>query len=117
MINMTENMNEQFKNLVELQTRSFEPMRQFATVATEAAEQLVRKNYAVTGDFIDFATKQVNLPLQSQNLSEVAGAQMAEATAFGELMNGRASEYADMAQEFTGKVKEATENVAASLKQ
>ncbi len=117
MINFTDTMNEQFKQMVELQTRSLEPMRAFATVATEAAEQVARQHYAVAGDVIDFAVKQANLPLNSENVSDVASAQMAEATSFSELMNNRAAEYADLAQQFSGKTKEAVDSVAASFKQ
>lgn len=116
MINMTETMNEQFKQMVELQTRSMEPMRVFATVAAEAAEQMMRKNYAVAGDVVDFAAKQAHLPLSSENLTDVATAQMAEVNTFAELMNTRATEYAELAQQFSGKVKEATDSVAASFK-
>jgi hypothetical protein len=116
MKNVTENMNEQFKQVMNMQARSFEPMRIFASVAADAVEQIARKNYAVAGDVLEFSTKQVHLPLTSDNLNDVASEQMAQANAFIELMNSRATEYADMAQQFSTKVKEASESVSASFK-
>ena len=116
MKDVTENMNEQFKQMMDMQSRTLEPMRVFATVAADAVEQIARKNYAIAGDVLEFSTKQVHLPLSSENLNDVASAQMAEANAFVELMNSRASEYAEMAQQFSTKMKEASESVSASFK-
>ena len=47
---------------------------------------------------------------------EITSAQTAEAKAFVELMNSRATEYSDLAQQFQAKAKEATESVSASFK-
>ncbi len=116
MKNVTDNMNDQFKQMMDMQSRTLEPMRAFAAVAADAVEQIARKNYAVVGDVLEFSTKQVHLPLSSDNLTDVTSAQVAEANAFVELMNSRATEYADMAQQFSSKVKEASENVSASFK-
>lgn len=115
MINMTDTMNEQAKQMMDMQARSLEPMRAFASIAVEAAEKVARQNYAVFGDFIEYSTKQANLPLSSDNVNDVASAQMAENNAFIELMNGRVTEYADMAQQFGTKMREATESVSASF--
>ncbi len=115
MINMTDTMNEQVKQMMDMQARSLEPMRVFASVAVEAAEKVARQNYAVAGDVLEFSTKQVQLPLSTDNLSDVASAQMAESNAFIELMNGRATEYADMAQQLSTKMREAAESVSASF--
>jgi len=90
--------------------------RIFAELATDAAEQVARQNYAVAGDFLEYSTKAANLPLSGDNLTDVASAQVAESTSFAELMNTRASEYADLAQSFSTKAREATEAAAASLK-
>jgi len=116
MMNFTETMNEQFKQMADMQARSLEPMKAFATMASEAAEQMARQNYAVAGDVIDFAVKQVNLPLNSENVTDIAQAQMSEASTFSELMNSRAAEYADMAQQFSGKAKEVVETATAAYK-
>lgn len=114
--NFSVNMNDQFKQLMDLQARSFEPMRAFASVASDAVEQFARYNYAVAGDVLEYSVKQVNLPLSSDNLSDVASAQMAEANSFAELMSGRASEYAEIAQQLSGRMREAAESVSASVK-
>ncbi len=116
MKNVTDNMNDQFKQMMDMQSRTLEPFRVFAAVAADAVEQVARKNYAVMGDVLEFSTKQVHLPLSSENLTDVTTAQTAEANAFVELMNSRATEYADLAQQFTGKVKEASESISASFK-
>ena len=116
MNNVTNNMNDQFKQLTDLQSRTLEPMRVFASVAIDAVEQIGRKNYAVMGDVLEFSTRQVHLPLSGESLTDVASAQVADANAFVELMNSRASEYADIAQLFSSKVKETTESVSASFK-
>ena len=116
MTNVTVNMNEQFKHMMGMQSRAVEPMRAFASVAADAAEQIARKNYAVVGDVLEFSSRQVQLPLSSEKLIDATSAQAAEAKAFIELMNGRATEYADMAQQYSTKAKEASESVAASFK-
>lgn len=117
MFNFTENLNEQFKQLAEMQNRSLEPVRVFAGLAADATEQLLRQNYAVAGDVIDYSVKQANLPLSSDNISDVSAAQLAETNSFSELMNTRAGEYAELSQQFGSKVREATESVSASFKQ
>lgn len=116
MQNVTEVMNEQFKQLFDMQAKSLEPMRIFAGLSTDAAEKVARQNYAVVGDVLDYASKSANLPLSGDDFQEVATAQVAEASTFAELMGTRATEYADMAQEFGNKAKEATEAATASFK-
>lgn len=119
MNNVTDTMNEQFKQVMDAQSKAFEPMKSFASVATDALEQLARKNYAVMGDVLEFSTKQARLPLTltGENMTEVGSTQTEEAKAFAELMNGRATEYADMAQQFSSKVQEVSEkSIPASFK-
>lgn len=116
MTNVTDTMNDQLKQVMDMQSRVLEPMRVFAAVAADAVEQVARKNYAVVGDVLEISTRQVQLPLSSENLIDVTSAQAAEAKAFIELMNNRATEYADMAQQFSTMTKEASESVAASFK-
>ena len=115
-MNLTDNMNDQIKQLTDLQARTLEPLRVFAAEAADAVEQITRKNYAVVGDLLEFSIKQVKLPLSSDNLTDVTSAQVSEANALLELMNSRATEYADLAQQFSSKAKEATESVSASFK-
>ena len=116
MQNFTETMNEQFKQLFDMQTKSLEPMRIFAGFSTDAVEQLARQNYAVAGDMLEYATKSANLPLSGDNIQEVASAQVAEASTFAELMGTRATEYADMAQALSTKARDAAEAATASFK-
>ncbi|MGQ7847024.1 phasin family protein [Granulosicoccus sp. 3-233] len=116
MQNVTDNMTEQFKQLVDMQARTLEPMRVYAEVAADAFEQIVRKNYAVVGDVLEYSTKQAQLPLSSENFADVTSAQMAESKALAELMSTRVNEYAEIAQQFSSKVKEASETVSASFK-
>ena len=115
-LNVTDNMNDQIKQLTDLQSRTLEPLRSFSSVAADAVEQIARKNYAVVGDVLEFSIKQVKLPLSSENLTDVTSAQATEAKAFVELMNSRATEYSDLAQQFQAKAKEASESVSASFK-
>ena len=116
MQNFTENMNEQFKQMFDLQTRSLEPLRIFAGLSTDAVEQVARQNYAVAGDMLEFATKSANLPLSGDDVQDVVSAQVAEASTFAELMGTRATEYADLAQNFSTKAREATEAAAGTFK-
>lgn len=116
MTNVSENFNEQFKQLLDMQSKGLEPLRLFAGLAAETAEQVARQNYAVAGDVLEYSTKAVNLPLSSENFSDAASAQMADNSTFAELMNTRASEYADMAQAFGTKAREAAEAASASYK-
>ncbi|MFK7993197.1 MAG: phasin family protein [Granulosicoccus sp.] len=115
MQNITENMNEQFKQMLDLQTRSLEPLRIFAGLSADAVEQVARQNYAVAGDMLEFAAKSANLPLSGDDFQGVASAQVAEASTFAELMGTRASEYAEMAQNFNSKAREAAESAANSF--
>lgn len=115
MINMTDTMNDQVKQMMDMQARGLEPVRAFAAIAVEAAEKVARQNHAVLGDVIEFSTKQANLPLSSDNLSDIASAQTTENNSFVELMNGRVTEYADMTQQFGVKMREAAEGVSASF--
>ncbi|ASJ72608.1 phasin family protein [Granulosicoccus antarcticus] len=113
---VTNKMTEQFNQMMGgMQTGGFEPMRAFATVTADAMEQVARKNYAIAGDVLEFSAKQVHLPLSSDNLNDVTSAQTAEANAFVELMNSRASEYSEMTQQFSAKFKEASESLSASF--
>ena len=114
-IDVTATLNDQFKQLTDLQTSALEPVRVFAAAA-DAVEQIARKNYAVVGDVLEYSVKQVNLPLSSDNLSDVTSAQVAEANALVEVLKSRATEYSDLAQQFQAKAKEANESVSASFK-
>lgn len=109
-------MNDQVKQFTDLQARTFEPMRIFSALAADAMEQVVRKNYEVMGDIVDFSVKQVQQPVTNENVTEVAQAKMAETTAFSELLGNRANEYVELGNQFSQKAREAAEEAAASAK-
>ena len=111
-----EGMNEQMKQLVELQQRNLEPMRIFGGLAVEAFEHMARKNYEVAGDVIDFTVRQTGLPLKSESFDQTVSAQMSESKAFAELMNRRAAEYAELANTLGGKFRQAGSDAVATLK-
>jgi len=112
----TENLNEQMKKLADLQAKSLEPMRIFSGLAVDAMEQIARKNYALMGDFIEYSVKQAHLPLKSDNVGDIATAQVAEATAFTELMGNRAAEYVELANTFGQRARKAADDAAAAVK-
>ena len=118
MINFTDSMNEQFKQFADLQAQSFAPMRSFVAAATETAEKMARHNHAVASDVLEFTTKQANVSMSNDNMNDAASAQMVNTKSFVELMTSRATEYNEMAQQFGGQVKEATDtaSVSASFK-
>lgn len=116
MQNVSESINEQFKQMLELQTKAMEPLRIFASFNTDAVEQVARQNYAVAGDMLEYATKTANLPLSGDNLQDVAAAQSEQASTFAELMGTRATEYADMAQNVATQAKEAVESASKAFK-
>lgn len=116
MQNFTDTMNTQFKQFADMQTSSLEPMRAFAALSADAVEQVARQNYAVAGDVMEYAVKSVNLPLSGDDVQEIASAHAAEASTFADLMGTRASEYAEMAQSFSDKAREAATTATASFK-
>ena len=111
-----QNFNDQMKKFADMQAKSLEPMRAFSALAAEASEQVLRQNHAVIGDFVEYAVKQVSVPFNPETVAETASAQMADATAFGELMGARSSEYLEMATEMGKKTQVATEEFVAASK-
>jgi len=79
MQNITDTMNEQFKQLFDMQTRSMEPLRIFASLNTDVAEQIARQNHAVAGDVLEYATKSANLPLSGDDSYSDKAKEAAEA--------------------------------------
>ena len=108
-------MNDQMKQFAELQAKSMEQMLPFATLAADATSKLLRKNYEVMGDWVDFTVAQSQLPLKGDAPSEVAEAQMAAAKNLSETMTTRATEYAEMAKSW-GEQAQATTEQATTAK-
>jgi len=109
-------MNDQMKKVTDMQARAFEPMRLFGTLAVETMDSVVRKNYAVMGDLVEYTLKQTRLPMNGGEASEIVSAQMAEANAFGEKLSSRANEYAELANTFGTRAKAVSEEATAAMK-
>jgi phasin family protein len=87
-----------FKPFVDFQREAFEPIRAFTTVAAQTFERLARQNYAVLGDYVEFAVDQAKLPIQASDVNDYLGKQMAHTRAFGEKLAKRTHEYAEIAR-------------------
>jgi phasin family protein len=92
------NPNDQIQQMVDFQQQAFEPFRAFTTVAAQTFERLARQNYAVLGDYIEFAVEQAKLPTQVTDANDFMGKQMAHTRAFGEKLVKRTQEYAEIAR-------------------
>jgi hypothetical protein len=92
------NFNDQFKNYTQFQREAFEPFRAFSGVAAQTFERLARQNYAVLGDYIEFAVEQAKLPTQVTDINDYVGKQIANSRTFGEKIAKRAQQYADIAR-------------------
>ena len=90
--------NEQIQQIVDFQREAFEPFRAFTTVAAQTFERLARQNYAVLGDYVEFAVEQSKLPTQVGDLNDYVGKQIANTRAFGEKLAKRTQEYAEIAR-------------------
>ncbi len=90
--------NEQFQKYIDTQREAFEPFRAYGDVAAQAFERVVRQNYAVLGDFIEFAVEQTKLPTQVADLNDYVRQQMAGTRSFGEKLAKRTQEYAEIAR-------------------
>lgn len=89
---------EPFKPFVDFQREALEPFRAFTTVAAQTFERLARQNYAVLGDYIEFAVEQAKLPTQASDVNDYLGRQMTQTRAFGEKLAARTQEYAEIAR-------------------
>jgi len=109
MKNINDAMNNQLTQFADLQAKTMEQMLPFANLASDATAKLLRKNYEVMGDWVDFAVEQSQLPLKSDAPSEVVEAQMANAKKLSETMTTRANEYAEMAKSWGSQAQASTE--------
>lgn len=90
--------NEQIQKYIDFQREAFEPFRAFGDVAAQTFERIARQNYAVLGDYIEFAVDQAKLPSQVADVNDYLGKQMAHTRAFGEKLARRSQEYAEIAR-------------------
>jgi hypothetical protein len=104
------NLN-QLPNVFAFQKEALEPLRAFNGVAVEAFERLSQQNYAVLGDYINFAVDQARLPNNVANYGEFLARQIESTRAFGEQLVRRTQEYVEIAGSVQAK---AQATVAAS---
>lgn len=89
---------EQFQQFADFQRQALEPFRAFTTVAAQTFERLARQNYAVLGDYIEFAVEQAKLSTQANDVNDYLGKQVTQTRAFGEKLAKRTQEYAEIAR-------------------
>lgn len=92
------NFNDQFTQYISFQREALEPFRAFTGVAAQTFERLARQNYAVLGDYIEFAVEQAKLPTQVTDINDYVGKQISHTRAFGEKIAKRAQQYAEIAR-------------------
>ncbi|MCK6370413.1 MAG: phasin family protein [Gammaproteobacteria bacterium] len=90
--------NDQFQKYIDFQREAFEPFRAFSDIAAQTFERIARQNYAVLGDYIEFAVEQARLPAQVADMNDYVGKQIAQTRALGEKIAKRTQEYAEIAR-------------------
>lgn len=101
--------NDVFTNFTSFQKEALEPIRAANGVAAETFERLTRQNYAVLGDFINFAVEAVRLPTKVADYNELMAKQMETARAFGEQAVRRSQEYVEIVTAFQAKAQATTQ--------
>ena len=102
------NINEQFAKFTAFQTDAITPFTAFGDVAAKAFEQLARQNYAVIGDYVEFAVNQAKLPADVKDANELVGLQIESTRNFGEKLSARFQEYATIARTAQNEAQEVT---------
>lgn len=97
--------NDVFANFTSFQKEALEPMRAANGVAAETFERLTRQNYAVLGDFINFAVESARLPTKAADYNEFLAKQIETARAFGEQAVRRSQEYVEIVTAFQTKAQ------------
>jgi len=97
--------NDVFANFTNFQKEALEPLRAANGVAVETFERLARQNYAVLGDYINFAVETARLPAKAADYNEFLTKQMETARAFGEQAVRRSQEYVEIVTAFQAKAQ------------
>jgi hypothetical protein len=97
--------NDTFTNFTAFQKEALEPMLAVNSMAADAFERLSRQNYAVLGDYVNFAVEQARLPIQTPDYSQYLTRQMEHARIFGEQLVRRSQEYMDIMTAFQAKAQ------------
>ena len=99
------NQNDQFNSFVGFQKEALEPIRAANSAAADAFERLSRQNYAVLGDYINFAVEQARLPAKATDYTEFLAKQTEQTRAFGEQIVRRSQEYVEIMSAFQAKAQ------------
>ena len=97
--------NDSFTSFTGFQKEALEPMLAANGVAADAFERLSRQNYAVLGDYINFAVEQARLPTQASDYTQFLAKQMEHARTFGEQLVRRSQEYVEIMSAFQAKAQ------------
>jgi hypothetical protein len=108
------NINEQFAKIAAIQAEATEPFKAFGSLAAETFEKLARQNYAVLGDYVEFAVAQAKLPGQVKDGNDYVGRQIESTRSFGETIAARFQEFATIARTAQDQAQEATTPKTAS---
>lgn len=109
--------NDQFANFIGFQKEALEPMRAANGMAADAFERLSRQNYAVLGDYINFAVEQARLPTQTADYTQYLARQMETARLFGDQLVRRSQEYMDIMSAFQAKAQTAVQTATQAATQ
>ena len=97
--------NDSFANFTGFPKEALEPVLAATGVAADAFERLSRQNYAVLGDYINFAVEQARLPTQAADYTQFLAKQMEHARIFGEQLVRRSQEYVEIMSAFQAKAQ------------
>lgn len=101
--------NEQYQEFAELQRKSVAPLQQFSHVAVSAFERIVRKNYDVIGDVVEFTVSQAKVPADGATPQAYAEQQAAGMREFAEKVRTRASEYMSLAGDISEDMRKSVD--------
>jgi len=109
--------NQQWEELAQMQRKAFEPMQNLNALALNAVERVTRHNYAVLGDFVDYAVAQAGIAKTSlaADLTSPKGmveAQMAQTEMFADKLRARTAEYLELVGEVSAQVAGSAQSVA-----
>ena len=108
-------INEQFEQYINLQKEAFEPVRAFGGVAADTFERFARQNYALLGDYVEYAVGQARLPGQVKDYNDYVGKQIAFTRDFTEKLASRVQEYVNIARESQQEAQEVAQAEAAKV--
>jgi len=104
-------LNEQISKVIHAQKEAMEPFRAIGGMAAEAFERVARQNYAVLGDWLEFAVGQARLPAQAVDPTDYFTRQIQATQAFGEKLVTRGQEYAAIASAVGAQAQTAASQV------